>query len=383
MISQTRILNVVGSLYESAREGSCEAWRDTYSQIARLFSSGPGSLSLLSAADGHVDFIATTYSQECVKAFDTIYRHINPLRKKISQMPVGETLWRLRDCPDPEFINTEFYQDFLQKEDVYDIRYFKISHRSGMDAMISFTRPKTIPFKNDDLAAMSFIFPHLQRALQIFLTVADVKAYDLYLKEIVSKSPRGVILLNRSGKAVYCNDAAENVIASNDGLEFDRNKCLQARQSQDMQKLRTVLQSVFDPEPGHAVCNGGFLQVSRPSGLRPFQLHISPLPKQNFAGYSPENIALVFVFDPEQRFETVEDLLRRMYGLTHTEAQLTGMLAKGLSLKEAGELLHVKPSTIHTHMKHIFAKTDCKRQGELITLVFNGLAGLKNLERSP
>jgi DNA-binding CsgD family transcriptional regulator len=138
-----------------------------------------------------------------------------------------------------------------------------------------------------------------------------------------------------------------------------------------------ILSSVFDGES--TASHGGFLHVSRPSGQRPFQVHISPLSQKTFGGYSPEKLALLFVFDPEQRFGTVEELLRRMYGLTPAEAKLAGMLAKGMSQKEAAEVLNVKPSTIHTHMKHIFSKTDCKRQGELITVIFNGLAALKNL----
>lgn len=380
LISQKRILHVLGSLYESARECSNEAWSDTFTQMADMFSSGPGSLSLISAEDDSVDSIATTYSRECLGLLDTRFRDINPIYKKVVQTPVGKTFWRVRDCPDQEFINTEFYQDLLRKENVYDIRYFKLCDHSGLAGGVSFSRPRSKPtFSSDELEAMEFLVPHLQRALQIHLTLSDFRAQGELMNEVMSKSPRGILLLNRSAKVVFCNEAAEKIIAAKDGLEIDRNRCLVARRSQDTQQLKMVLNGVFDPDPDRAACHGGFLQVSRPTGSRPFQIHVSPLSHQNFGGYSPEKLALLFVFDPEQRFGTVEELLRRMYGLTPAEARLAGILAKGISLKEAEALLNVKSSTIHTHMKHIFSKTECKRQGELITVIFNGLAGLKNI----
>lgn len=380
MISQKRLLHVLGSLYECARECSTEAWHDTYTQMADMFSSGPGSLSLVSMDSGKVDLITTTYSDECLGVFDTRFRDINPFYKKIIQTPVCKTFWRVRDCPDSEFINTEFYQDLLRKENVYDIRYYKLCHHLGIAGGVSFSRPKSTPrFSKDEIEAMEFLVPHLQRAFQIYFALSDVRAYSKQMMEIVSKSPRGILLLNRSAKVIFCNEAAENIIIAKDGLQMDRNRCLLASSSRETKQLTMVLNSVFDTDPEDESYQGGYLRVSRPSGLRPFQVHISPLSHQNFGGYSPEKLALLFVFDPEQRFGTVEELLRRMHGLTAAEARLAAMLAKGISLKEAEAILNVKPSTVRTHLKHIFSKTDCKRQGELITLIFNGLAGLKNI----
>ncbi len=378
MIPQQRILTILESVYDGAKEGTSDAWQRAYFQLSDLFSSGPGGLSLYSSGNDAFTRITTTFGEDCLRAFDTHYQHISPIQKQVMETPAGKTFWRVRDCGDKDFVKTEYYQDFARKEGVYDIANVKLCRRQDLDAMISFTRPKTNPFTEDDLTALDLLVPHLQSAFQIYLTLSDVKANNFYFKEVVGKSPRGVMFLNREAKVVYCNEAAEKMLIERDGLELDRNRCLVARHTHDARELRKTLSRVF--ETNTMSSSGGYLKISRPSGKRSLQVHISPLPEQNFAGYSPEKVALAFIFDPEQRFETVETLLQQMYGLTPAEARLAGLLAKGISLNEAAEMLNVRSSTIRTHMKHIFSKTDTKRQGELVTLIFNGLAALKNIK---
>src|SRR5436190_11554312 len=121
MIPQKRILDVLGSLYESAKEGSAEAWSDSYAQMADIFSSGPGSLSIYKADNARFNSITNTFSDECLDAFEKHYIHVSPIQKKIVETPVGKIFWRIKDSPDRGFLKTEFYQDFAVKEDVYDI----------------------------------------------------------------------------------------------------------------------------------------------------------------------------------------------------------------------------------------------------------------------
>jgi len=328
---------------------------------------------------GTADRITSTASDDCINAFDAHFKHVSPIQKKVLQTPVGETYWRRRDCRDGEFIKSEFYQDFARKEEMYDIVYTKLCRRSGMDVGITFTRPKTNPFNPDDLKEMSLFTAHLQRAVQIYLSGSEAAAENLRLKEVISKSPRGVIFLDRACRAVYCNAVAEQIIAKKDGLDIDRSGVLFAASTQETNNLKRVLGSVFENDPHRFPMRGGFLNVSRPSGLRKYELHISPLTNKTCGHYSPERVALLFISDPEYRIETLEDVLRSMYGLTPAEGRLTALITQGISLKEAESILGVQASTVRTHMKHIFSKTNCKRQGELITMVNSGLAGLRIL----
>ena len=66
----------------------------------------------------------------------------------------------------------------------------------------------------------------------------------------------------------------------------------------------------------------------------------------------------------------------QLYRLTPAEAKLAKALAAGQSLSEAAEELSVGQSTLRSHLKSIFVKTQTKRQSELVRLFMLGPARL-------
>lgn len=60
-------------------------------------------------------------------------------------------------------------------------------------------------------------------------------------------------------------------------------------------------------------------------------------------------------------------------GLTEREIDVTRLLARGLSEKEAAAALHVSKSTVHTHVQHIYKKTGLSsRAGLALFAIENG-----------
>ena len=57
-------------------------------------------------------------------------------------------------------------------------------------------------------------------------------------------------------------------------------------------------------------------------------------------------------------------------------AALVQLLLMGHSLEEAADVRGVTMNTARSQLKHVFAKTDTKRQGELVRLIITGVAPL-------
>jgi len=64
-------------------------------------------------------------------------------------------------------------------------------------------------------------------------------------------------------------------------------------------------------------------------------------------------------------------LIRALFDLTPTEARVARGLASGKSLEEIADESGVALSTVRWQLRHIYAKTGCTRQGELVALLAN------------
>ena len=70
--------------------------------------------------------------------------------------------------------------------------------------------------------------------------------------------------------------------------------------------------------------------------------------------------------------------MQALYQFTPAEAELVALLTAGRSLEEAAEERGVTMHTVRSQLKHVFAKTDTRRQGQLVRLVLSGLAGIQD-----
>jgi DNA-binding CsgD family transcriptional regulator len=63
------------------------------------------------------------------------------------------------------------------------------------------------------------------------------------------------------------------------------------------------------------------------------------------------------------------EALGKLYQLTGGELRVLLTLAKGVSAKEAADLLGVSEPTVRTHLQRLFSKTGTSRQAELLQLL--------------
>jgi DNA-binding CsgD family transcriptional regulator len=116
------------------------------------------------------------------------------------------------------------------------------------------------------------------------------------------------------------------------------------------------------------------MAVSRPSGKRAYPLLIGRLDDAAVGDVAEDAVISLIFGDPETGQGISPEVLRSAYDLTTAESELVGMLAAGYCLAEAAENRGVSVNTVRTQLKHVFAKTDTNRQGELIRLVLTGSA---------
>ena len=108
----------------------------------------------------------------------------------------------------------------------------------------------------------------------------------------------------------------------------------------------------------------------RPSGKRPYIVHVLPL-HQTAAGETwSGSTALVLIIDPEHETEPITAVLRQLYGFTNTESEIALRLAHGADLRRISDELSISLTTVRTHLQHAFDKTNTHRQAELVQQLF-------------
>ena len=78
-----------------------------------------------------------------------------------------------------------------------------------------------------------------------------------------------------------------------------------------------------------------------------------------------ERVVVREVAVPERPFTFDEGKLREL-GITAREFEILGLIARGLSNREIGELLFVSENTVKTHSSRLFMKMDVKRRVQAV-----------------
>jgi DNA-binding CsgD family transcriptional regulator len=106
--------------------------------------------------------------------------------------------------------------------------------------------------------------------------------------------------------------------------------------------------------------------------LRSAVLRLTPVPRDHAVRQrwpAAEVLLLVELVDTPQHRTTLLHATARRYQLTPAETSLLEQLVGGATLAEAAQQQQVRITTVRTHMAHLLAKTDSRRQSDLMLLL--------------
>ena len=281
---------------------------------------------------------------------------------------VGDELLPHRDVQ-----RTAYYQDFARRYDIVRTVAGMVEARPDVLSVISINgSERRGPFGEREVALLQPIVPHVRQALQLHrrLSAADAATDDF--ASVINTSRRAVFLIAAGGRIVFMNQAASALTAMRDGLTVERHE-LWASRIADTRRLRALIAAAIETAKGTGIGAGGTLVLGRPSDKRPLIVLVCPVARQRAVVPGVESAsAVVFVTDPDLSDVPDEGTLCALFGLTMAEAKLTCLLARGLTLQEAGDRLALRRETIRSRLKTIFEKTRTHRQADLVRLVLSG-----------
>lgn len=376
MAEDTDLLELVSGFYDAALDPA--RWDEALERLADHLNALFGHLFYVRPDSGETLFATASARAPPTGliGYHEHYESIDPRRPAGHTLPAGVVApdWSL--VLQETFLRSEFYNDYYAPLGLRWMLAGFIEKDPSFSAGFALTRGlRDQPFTEDEARCVESLLPHIRRAVLMHRTLAESESRDRAQAAALERLRIGALLLDESGRPVLVNRAARAILERNDGLALTR-RGLRAARPAETAALEAAVRRALATTARRGQDAGGLLQISRPSLRRPLLVVVSPLPLAD----DPFDLgrragALVLIGDPEARPALPEDELARLYGLTPAEAALAAGLARGLSLAEIAEARGVRRETARWTLKQVLAKTDTRRQADLVRLLLTGPLG--------
>ena len=193
------------------------------------------------------------------------------------------------------------------------------------------------------------------------------------MSDILNRLPQGVILVTGDCRVVQMNHAAKKILQEKDGLQIGKQSRLVAHNADDSRALRQRVDEATRPDDNP---EGSAMTLLRPGSGATLTVMVTPT-DPGMSSPEEEPLVSVFVVQPETPPLDV-GVLAKLYSMTPAEAKLASHLAVGRSLDQSSQAWGVSLSTVRTHLKRIFTKTETSRQGDLVHKLLTGPAMLSS-----
>jgi PAS domain-containing protein len=215
---------VVEAIYDCALDPT--RWQGTIRLIAELCRSQVCIIGVHDYANGRGELAYNLgYTDNSIRLHEEKYAAMNPFFNLILMQPLGLVTTQAMLIDDQEFWESRFYREWCKPQRFYDMINFKILHTDRRVGWWSAHRLEDQPRYGDvDVRSVTLLSPHVCRAI----TISDA----LNLKTIRSEALEttlnaltcGVYLVDRLGRIIYMNSAAERQIENGNVIRIENNR---------------------------------------------------------------------------------------------------------------------------------------------------------------
>jgi DNA-binding CsgD family transcriptional regulator/PAS domain-containing protein len=360
---------VVEAVYDCALDPS--RWRDTINMISDLLESQRCSLGVHDYTTGRNELaVQTPYENDhhWWRLHEETYSRLSPLWAPAQLLSVGSVATLTMMIDDDEFVESRYYQEWVKPQGIHDIIAVKVLQTGKRAGLLTANRAQNLARYGDkEIQLLTLLSPHVCRAIAISDALNLKAVRSEALEATLNALATGVYLVDRQGRIVFMNSAAEKQVRDNNAVRIQESRLLPADHKARVALTKIIDESVTDeaatPTSGVMLA----LPDKDDGGLVATVLPLNRGDRRNF--YSPfAAMAAIFVQDPIVVPPLPGEAFAKLYGLTGSELRVLLAMAPGLSVKEAAEVLGISETTAKTHLQHIYEKTHTSKQTELMHL---------------
>ena len=369
LFSKDELSALIGAIYDCAVDR--DRWPGTLHRVRIALDFANASLSLIAQPSGDMILHVTDgidpywleqahqYGQDVVEQWGGL--------QAILAIPVDQpqALSRFRDRS--LWAHNRFYREWGRPQGLHDTLSIPLTLDPTMVGSIGFGRHESMGEIGDiEIEAARLLLPHLQRAVAIGRILEFRSLLNATIASALDTLAAGVVLVDADLGIVHANAAAQDMLARGQPIRADRD-VLSVGQKPVAAALRAAVRQAADAPDSIGRRGLGVPLANRDAG--PALLHVLPLRLGSvLPNVAPRAAAAIFVTPPAKPVPAPLEAFAMLYDLTSAEVKVFDAIAAGHTRAEAASALALKPSTVKTHLAHIFLKTGTHRQADLVAL---------------
>jgi DNA-binding CsgD family transcriptional regulator/PAS domain-containing protein len=357
--------DLIGLVYDTALD--LHAWPVVLNRLADLFRANGAVIGSHNSTTSATAVIAPRTDPEYLHSFAQYWSKQNNFFKLGGQHPIGAVMMPETFMSQEEYVRTDFFNEWRKPQGVEAFVATNLLVERPMCTAFAVYRPYAKgDFNKTETRLFARLIPHLQRAVQLQLRLADLDGQPEGSAEILNRLLQGVLLVDAKGRVLFANRTAERMLRAGAGLFLGRNG-LRAEIPDETLRLRKTIANCAEPRDvlGGA---GGRLRLSR-RDRAPLTVLIVPHRSQLAWIDIARPRAILFITDPEEAAPIGCRSLCDDFGLTPAEAKLAREILKGDGLRGVSDRLSISLATAHTQLARVFDKTGTRHQAELVRVI--------------
>lgn len=369
--SNAAILGALTSIYEYALEP--EPWPRMLAVLAPLFGSEKGMFTRIDATFPRASVTSSLgLSPPIAEALRMRDLTKDQLWRSMLQLPEGRVFRSSELMPGGTLAGASLFETIAVPGGFEHVLGVILENTALYFSHLSFMRADR-DYAPQERAKLALLRPHLSVALQVHQRVANGDAARAESLRSFDRARQPMVVLDRSGYAIYSNNAAGRVLAQGDGLEirFGRLICASiAAQSEFEHRVRLALSpSRNDEHTGVAQ-----VRVPRRGPGSPFAITIMGVNRPADRAALPEGAGcLLMIHDLDRTSPLPLEQLMRLYSLTPAEARVCDALFRLGAVDETAEELCLTRNTVRSHLKSIYSKFGLTTQAQLMRRLANAV----------
>ena len=278
--------------------------------------------------------------------------------------------------PDKHLPRTEWHCDWLRPLDLFYTLAAVVEKRRHRSFNVTAVRSKRCgPYTADEELRLQSLVPHLQTAFALHRRLHRAEALAHASLSVIESLPMGVVLLGEGACLLHANGRAHTLAQSSGLLCIHERDGLHATQHADDQRLQAAMRAVVATPTGAPMHAGTSMRLRSLAGS---ELHVMVAPLPHWSEpFGAHACGAIFISNPASALQSLEGVLRSLYGLTPAEARLAQGLVNGLSLQEYADQQSVSIHTVRSQFRTIATKAGVGRQTDFVRAVLTGPAMLQ------